>query len=118
MQPIENTPIRKPRDGNGNGDRPTGDSLSRDFHAVVADTEALLGATAQHSGEKLDEIRAKTRESLRVAKQKLEDGQQQLLSKTREAATATDTYVHSHPWTAIGAAAGAGLLLGLLLRHR
>ena len=29
-----------------------------------------------------------------------------------------DVYVHDYPWVAIGAAAGAGLLMGLLLKRR
>jgi ElaB/YqjD/DUF883 family membrane-anchored ribosome-binding protein len=41
-----------------------------------------------------------------------------LRAKTREVARVTDTYVHDNPWKAIGAAAGAGLLIGLLIGRR
>ena len=41
-----------------------------------------------------------------------------LLAKTKAAARATDEYVHESPWTAIGIAAGAGLLIGLLIGRR
>ena len=36
----------------------------------------------------------------------------------RAAARATDVYVHESPWTAIGVAAGVGLLVGLILGRR
>jgi ElaB/YqjD/DUF883 family membrane-anchored ribosome-binding protein len=36
----------------------------------------------------------------------------------RQAAAATDDYVHANPWPVIGAAAGIGVLLGILLSRR
>jgi ElaB/YqjD/DUF883 family membrane-anchored ribosome-binding protein len=33
-------------------------------------------------------------------------------------ARATDDYGHEHPWKAVGAAAGMGLIVGLLLGRR
>jgi ElaB/YqjD/DUF883 family membrane-anchored ribosome-binding protein len=33
-------------------------------------------------------------------------------------ARATDDYVHEHPWRAVGAAAGVGLIIGLLISRR
>ena len=37
---------------------------------------------------------------------------------TKEAARATDEYVHEHPWQAVGAAAGVGFLIGMLIARR
>lgn len=94
------------------------DDLITDFKVVVADAEALLKATANQGGEKLAEVRAKAEESLRVAKARMLDAQDALLAKTREAAKATDTYVHENPWKAVGVAAGVGLVIGLLIGRR
>jgi ElaB/YqjD/DUF883 family membrane-anchored ribosome-binding protein len=33
-------------------------------------------------------------------------------------ARATDDYVHENPWSSIGAAAGVGLLVGMLIARR
>jgi ElaB/YqjD/DUF883 family membrane-anchored ribosome-binding protein len=96
----------------------TKEQLIDDFKVVVADAEALLKATASQGGEKVAEIRAKAEESLRVAKAKMADAQAALLVKTKEAARATDVYVHENPWRAIGAAAGVGLVIGLLIGRR
>ena len=96
----------------------TSEQLVADFKVVVADAEALLKATANQGGEKLAEVRARTEESLRVAKARMADAQAALLVKTREAAKATDAYVHENPWRAIGVAAGVGLVIGLLIGRR
>lgn len=93
------------------------EQLISDFKAVVADTEALLKATANQGGEKLDEVRAQARQSLRVVRARLISAEDHLLARTREAAQATDVYVHENPWQAIGIAGGLGVLIGLLLRR-
>lgn len=94
------------------------DEVIADFKVVVADTEALLKATANQGGEKLAEVRAKAEESLRVVKAKMAEAQAALLVKTKEAAKATDAYVHENPWKAVGVAAGVGLVIGLLIGRR
>lgn len=94
------------------------DDVIADFKEVVADTEALLKATANQGGEKMAEVRAKAEESLRVVKARMAEAQAELLVKTRAAAKATDVYVHENPWKAIGVAAGFSLVIGLLLGRR
>ncbi len=94
------------------------DQLVRDFKVVVADAEALLKATAGQSGEAIAAMRTKIGESLAVAKGKMVEAEQAALVKARAAATATDNYVHEHPWHAVGAAAGIGLVIGLLIGRR
>ncbi|MHB1621474.1 MAG: DUF883 family protein [Sulfuricella sp.] len=94
------------------------DEVTADFKVVVADTEALLKATANQGGEKLAEVRAKVEESLGVVKDRMAEAQAALLVRTKEAAKATDAYVHENPWKAVGVAAGFGLLIGLLIGRR
>lgn len=94
------------------------DQLITDFNVVVEDAEALLKATANQGGEKLAELRAKAEESLRVVKATLAEAQAALVVKTKAAAKATDVYVHDNPWKAVGAAAGVGLVIGLLIGRR
>ena len=96
----------------------TKEQLIADFKAVVADAEALLRATANQGGEELAEVRTKAEESLRVVKARIADEQVALLVKTKEAAKATDAYVHENPWKAVGVAAGVGLVIGLLSGRR
>jgi len=96
----------------------TKEQLIDDFKVVVADAEALLKATASQGGEKVAEVRAKAEESLRIAKVKMAEAQAALLARTKEAARATDVYVHENPWRAIGVAAGVGVVIGLLIGRR
>jgi ElaB/YqjD/DUF883 family membrane-anchored ribosome-binding protein len=94
------------------------DQLVNDFKVVVADAEALLKATANQSGEKIAEIRAKTERSLSAAKAGIAEAQSVVVARTKEAAKVTDAYVHENPWKSIGVAAGVGLVIGLLIGRR
>ncbi len=94
------------------------EQLITDFKVVIADAEALVKATANQGDRKLTEIRAKVEESLGVVKARMAEAQEALLAKTREAAKATDVYVHENPWNAVGVAAAVGLVIGWLLGRR
>jgi ElaB/YqjD/DUF883 family membrane-anchored ribosome-binding protein len=96
----------------------TKEKLVSDLKVVVADAEELLRATASQAGEKVAAARERIQASLASAKIKLTDAERALLEKTKEAAKATDEFVHEHPWKAVGIAAGVGLLLGILLNRR
>ena len=52
------------------------------------------------------------------AKASLLQMQDASLAKAKAAGHAADEYVHDNPWKAIGAAAGAGLIAGLLIGRR
>jgi len=92
--------------------------LMNDLHAVVAEAESLLRATAGAAGEGASELRAKVQASLDRAKHNLADLQDAAVEKARAAGRATDNYVHENPWQSIGVAAGVGLLLGMLIARR
>lgn len=94
------------------------DRLLRDLQAVIEDAEALLQATAAQTGERVEGIRARAHASLKQARSRLVEAEDQALEQVRAAAATTDEYVHENPWQAVGVAAGVGLLLGLLLSRR
>lgn len=96
----------------------TKEQLIADFKTVVADAEALLKATANQGGDELTALRAKAKESLKTAKARIASEQAALFASTKEAAKATDVYVHENPWAAVGVGAGIGLLIGLLSGRR
>lgn len=99
-------------------DAVSSEQLIADFKIVVADTEALLKATANQGGDKVAELRAKAEDSIKLAKARMAEAQTAVLEKTRAAAKATDVYVHDNPWQAIGAAAAVGLAIGVLIGRR
>lgn len=94
------------------------EKLVADLKVVVSDAEELLAATASQTGEKLAELRERMQSNLRLARLKLADAEAALRESTRQVAKATDHYVHENPWKAIGIAAGAGLLVGMLIGRR
>jgi ElaB/YqjD/DUF883 family membrane-anchored ribosome-binding protein len=91
------------------------EKLMQDLRIVVADAEELLRATASQAGEKASATRERIQEHLKAAKERLEDAEDVLVEKTKAAATATDEYVHDHPWHAVGIAAGVGMIVGMLI---
>ena len=94
------------------------DKLVADLKVVVADAEELLRATASQAGEKVAVARERIQASLATAKVKLGEAERALLEKTKEAAKVTDDYVRDNPWQAVGIAAVAGLVLGILISRR
>ena len=92
--------------------------LVAEFKTVIADAEALIKATANQGGEKVNQLRSQAEASLASAKDKLEDLHEDLIEKGREAVKVTDDYVQENPWKAVGIAAGIGLVIGLLVSRR
>lgn len=96
----------------------TREQLIKDFKVVIADAEALLKASADSGGEKVAEMRAKAAQSIDAMKARLGEAEDRVVEKTKAAVQAGDLYVHENPWKSISIAAGAGLLIGLLLGRR
>lgn len=94
------------------------DKLVADLKVVVADAEELLRATASQAGEKVAAARERIQASLATAKVKLAEAERAIVEQTKKAAKATDEYVHENPWKAVGIAAVAGLVLGVLISRR
>lgn len=89
--------------------------LAEDFQKLVGDSEALLRALASVPGEKTAAVRAGIEDRLESTRQRLRDLQGAAMERTGAAMKATDEYVHENPWPLIAAAAGIGVVIGLLL---
>ena len=100
------------------GETTNKDKLVGDLKALVADAEELLKATASQAGERVAEARQKIEQSLIEGKKALADAEKTLVKKSQECAEIADDYVRENPWSAVGLAAGVGLVLGLLLRGK
>ncbi|VVE59620.1 membrane protein [Pandoraea sputorum] len=89
-----------------------------DIKSVLADAEDLLKQAANTSGERAAELSAKALTLLEQAREKASDLQVVVVEKSRQAARATDDYVHDHPWQAAAVGTGIGVVIGLLLNRK
>jgi ElaB/YqjD/DUF883 family membrane-anchored ribosome-binding protein len=79
--------------------------MAADFRTMINDSEELLKAAASVSGEGFGAARTKFAERVKSAKAMLADALQ-------------PDYIRGNPWTAVGMAVAAGLLIGLLAGKR
>lgn len=94
------------------------EALMSDLQDVLSDTEAMLQDVANDGGEMAVDLRQKIAANLQSVKSKLIETGELVSEKGRFAAKVTDDYVRENPWQSIGAAAGVGFLLGLLVSRR
>jgi len=79
--------------------------MAADFRTMISDGEDLLKAAASVSGEGFGAARSKFEERVKSAKAMLADAAQ-------------PDYIRDNPWTAVGIAVAAGLVLGFLVAKR
>jgi ElaB/YqjD/DUF883 family membrane-anchored ribosome-binding protein len=92
--------------------------MNSDEIKTKPNAEELLKSTARNVSELASMATHQLGESVNRSKMKLTEMQALLAEKTKEYAQQTDDYVQENPWKAIGIAAGAGLILGLLISRR
>ena len=94
------------------------DQLVGDMKAVIADAEELLKATTGATGERIAAVRARAEETLRNARQRIANLDDVVVNQAKDAAKQADTYVRENPWGAVGIAAVAGLLVGVMIARK
>jgi ElaB/YqjD/DUF883 family membrane-anchored ribosome-binding protein len=94
------------------------EQLADAFRSFISHGEELLRSRAGEAGEAAVATRARLEAQLREARQKLAALEGRLADRARAAAKSTDQYVHDNPWQSVGIAAGAGLIIGLLIGRR
>ena len=93
-------------------------AVQTDVKTLVKDAQALLVAAAALTGEKADDMRARGMAALDAALSKASQVQGQAVVKGKELAHNADVYVKDNPWRSIAAAAGVGLLVGVILGRK
>ena len=92
--------------------------LVADLRILAIDAEELVKATAAETGERISKARGKLQQAVAELKPRIARAEAMVEDAARSAANSSDAYVHEKPWTAIGIAAGVGLLVGLLIGRR
>ena len=91
------------------------EKLMHDLNQVIRDAEELLKNTEQQTDDGFKSAKAKFESTLKNAKADLSRVEELVITRTKEAAQATDVYVKENPRQSAGIAAGIGLLVGLLI---
>ena len=93
-------------------------SVAHEFKNFVADIEDLIKATTNLTGEDLQRAKDNVNQRIAAAKESATEIGESVINRARQTAEHTNAYVHEQPWSAIGASAAVGLLLGYLLARR
>ena len=89
-------------------------TTSHDMGQLAEDASALMAATADVAGEKINEARKR----LAIALEHSKEMAGRVRDKAVEGAKAADEAVHEHPYQAIAIGVGVGALVGYLLARR
>lgn len=93
------------------------EALLNEFQTLMADTERLFNHTKEVAGNQSEELRESIEHNLNRAREILQERHQQWSEQSSELKERAEAYVQEKPWQSLGIAAGAGLLLGLILRR-
>jgi len=99
-------------------DSMTGEKLLRDVKLVLDDVEQLMGQAATAGTERAAELRDQAAAALETVRSRIDRATRDAARVAKDAADATDDWVHENPWSAIGIAAAVGLLIGVLATRR
>lgn len=96
----------------------TREKLVEELQELLTDVDKLFRQAAAAGGEEAQHLRQRAEGVLAQAADRFAAMEKDLLRRGREAAHATDDWVHENPWTSIGIGAGIGVLVGMLIARR
>jgi ElaB/YqjD/DUF883 family membrane-anchored ribosome-binding protein len=91
-----------------------GAALVDELRNVVTQAEALLQAIGQDKDEALSALRDRVYTAVDAAKARLGDLEEQAGVVAQRASVAAEAFTRENPWTVVGGAVAAGLILGAL----
>ena len=103
---------------NGTTSETSQSGVAREYHAFVSDVEDLVSSATSLTGEDLARAKARLGARISSARASISKVSSAVTDQVRSGATATDSYVRTQPWQAVGISAVAGILIGYLLGRR
>jgi ElaB/YqjD/DUF883 family membrane-anchored ribosome-binding protein len=92
--------------------------VNNDVKILIKDAQALFQSASALTGEKAEEVRIRAMRALDAAMDKAQELQANARIVGKEIAASADGYVKEKPWQAIAAAAGVGLLVGMIMARK
>lgn len=93
------------------------DRKSGQFSKFLDDVQDLISQVTPLQDLDIAKARQKVESSINSVRSAAERGVRSTVDNTKAAAKATDNFVHDSPWTAIGIAAVAGLVVASLIKR-
>jgi ElaB/YqjD/DUF883 family membrane-anchored ribosome-binding protein len=110
-------PLRRSRAMTPSTDQ-TRAKIADEFATAMSEAQDMLQRAASETGDRARDLRSQVETKLLHAKLRLQELEGEAVDRAKNAARATDDYVHDHPWQAIGIAAIVGFVVGLLMNRR
>lgn len=89
-----------------------------DVKDTLRETEDLLEQAVNATADQASSLYNRIAKNLSQTKTRLVELENEAVDKAKRAAKVTDTYVHDHPWQAVGIGVGIGVLVGMLIARR
>ncbi len=99
----------------GNGTR---EKLMGEMQNVIHEAESWLKQSGQATSDEFRSAKAKFEATLATAKDDLMAMEHKMVERTKDAAKATDQYVHENPWKAVGLGCAVGVICGMLIARK
>lgn len=93
------------------------EDLLNEIQNVLKDVESLYDEGSKLGADEVQRLRAKLQDRLNMAQDKLQGLEERAMEQVRHHAKAADDYVNEKPYYAMGFAALAGLVVGVLLNR-
>lgn len=94
------------------------EALLQDIRNVLRDMEDLYREGAKRSEEETQALKAKLESKLHLAQERFQSLEDRTVEQVKHHAKRADEYVNEKPYYAMGFAALAGLVVGVLLNRR
>ena len=94
------------------------EELLQEVRAVLDDVEELYHSGVEEGSKEAEQLRGKLQRKLQAAQRKLGDFEEVAAERVKETARQADQLVQDKPYYAMGFAALAGLVVGVLLNRR
>ena len=94
------------------------EELLQEVRAVLDDVEELYHSGVEEGRKEAEQLRGKLQRKLQAAQRKLGDFEEVAAERVKETARQADQLVQDKPYYAMGFAALAGLVVGVLLNRR
>ena len=93
------------------------EALLKEVRSVLGEVESLYDTGVERGAEETRELTEKLKQRLSDAQAKFKDFEEATVEKVKDSAKAADEYINDKPYYAMGFAALAGLVVGVLLNR-